>query len=178
MTSVRTSSRSLSIEEEAELARSNKKVKDAHHANFCERLNASEGPGRNLSFKEKLVGAILGAFSQAFLFSNHMEAESDSDDEITELREGLAAVKLSRMDKQQIRAPWSNALIVKVYGRSMSFSFIHTRLLSLWKPTGRLDCIDLGKEFYLVRFSLEEDHASVLEKGPWFIGENFLSIRP
>ena len=82
MTSVRTSSRSLSIEEEAELARSNKKVKDAHHANFCKRLNASEGPGRNLSFKEKLVGAIPGAFSQAFLFSNHMEAESDSNDEL------------------------------------------------------------------------------------------------
>ena len=30
----------------------------------------------------------------------------------------------------------------------------------------------------MVRFSLEEDHASMLEKGPWFIGENFLSIRP
>lgn len=36
----------------------------------------------------------------------------------------------------------------------------------------------MGKEFYLVRFSLEEDHAAVLEKGLWFVGENFLSIRP
>ena len=130
MTTVRTSSRSLSIEEEAELARRNKKVKDAHHANFSERLNVGEGPRHNLSFKEKLMDAIPGAFSQAFLFSDHMEAESDSNDEITELREGLAAVKLSRMDKQRIRAPWSNALIVKVYGRLVSFtlsipSFLH-----------------------------------------------------
>ena len=101
-------------------------MKDAHHANFSARPNVGEGPGRNLSFKEKLVGAILGAFSQAFLFSNHIEAESDSDDESTKLREDLAAVMLSRMDKQRIRAPWSKALIVKVYGRSVSFSFIHT----------------------------------------------------
>ena len=178
MTTIRTSSRLLSIEEEDELARSNKKVKDAHPANFSERLNVGEGPGHNLSFEEKLVEAILGAFSQAFLFLDHIEVESDSDGEITELREGLAAVKLFRIDKQRIRAPWSKALIVKVHGRSVSFSFIHTWLLSLWKPTGRLDCVDLGKEFYLVRFSFEEDHASVLEKGPWFIGENFLSIRP
>ena len=40
------------------------------------------------------------------------------------------------------------------------------------------NCVDLGKDFFLVQFLLEEDHASVLEKGPWFIGENFLSIRP
>ena len=136
MTTVRTPPCSLSIEEETKLARSNKKVKDAHHANFSERPNEGEGPGRKLSFKEKLVGAIPGAFSQAFLFSDHMDAVSDSDDEITELREGMAAVKLSRMDKQRIRAPWSKALIVKVYGRSVSYSFIHTWLQSLWKPMG------------------------------------------
>ncbi|XP_075670361.1 uncharacterized protein LOC142640156 [Castanea sativa] len=174
----RTPPSSLSSEEEVELAKSNKKVKDAHHASFNERPNEGEGPGRKLSFKEKLVGTIPGAFSQAFLFSDHMEAESDSDDEITELNEGMAVVKLFRTDKQRIRAPWTKALIIKVYGRSVSYSFIHSRLQSLWKPTGTLDCVDLGKDFYLVRFSLEEDQASVLEKGPWFIGENFLPIRP
>nr|POF12125.1 uncharacterized protein CFP56_08886 [Quercus suber] len=57
---------------------------------------------------------------------------------MADLREGLAVVKLSKEDKQRIRAPWSKALIIKVYGR------------------------------------LER----VLDKGPWFIGENFLSVRP
>ena len=86
-------------------------------------------------------------------------------------------VKISRKDKQRIKAPWAKALIVKVYGRSVSYGFIQAHLQSLWKPVGSLDCVDLGKEFYLVRFSLEEDHAVVLGKGPWFIRENFLSIR-
>ena len=43
---------------------------------------------------------------------------------------------------------------------------------------GKLDCVDLGQEFFLVRFSVKEDCKAVLRNGPWFIGENFLSIRP
>ena len=43
---------------------------------------------------------------------------------------------------------------------------------------GKLDCVDLGQEFFLVRFSVKEDCEAVLRNGPWFIGENFLSIRP
>lgn len=52
------------------------------------------------------------------------------------------------------------------------------KLLALWKPAGRLDYVDLEKDFYLVRFSLKKDHDVVLRKGPWFLREHFLSIRP
>lgn len=45
------------------------------------------------------------------------------------------------------------------------------------KPAGRLDMVDLGKDFFLVRFSVQEDLETVLKRGPWFIGEHFLSIR-
>ena len=41
-----------------------------------------------------------------------------------------------------------------------------------------MDYIDLGCDFFLTRFSIKEDHDLVLKKGPWFIGEHFLSIRP
>lgn len=65
-----------------------------------------------------------------------------------------------------------------VYGRSVGFNYLNTKILALWKPTGRIDCINLGKDFFLIRFSIKEDHDMVLRKGPWFIGENFLFIRP
>ena len=52
------------------------------------------------------------------------------------------------------------------------------KLMALWKPVGRLDCLDLEKDFYLVWLSLKEDHDVVLRKGPWFLGEHFLYIRP
>lgn len=49
--------------------------------------------------------------------------------------------------------------------------------MGLWKPSGRLDMMDLGKDFLLVRFATQEDLERVLMRGPWFIGEHFLSIR-
>ena len=63
--------RMLSREEEAELAQSNKKVKDINHAEFNGGSRASSpsldnqatGPNAKPSFKDKLVGKILGAFA-------------------------------------------------------------------------------------------------------------------
>ena len=68
--SSRGTSQSLSTEEEAELTKSNKKVKDIHHANFMEdnvnvEKELSWGKGyasHQISFKDKLVGEILGAY--------------------------------------------------------------------------------------------------------------------
>jgi len=38
--------------------------------------------------------------------------------------------------------------------------------------------VDLGHGFFLTRLSLREDFENVLRKGPWFLGDHFLSIRP
>ena len=38
--------------------------------------------------------------------------------------------------------------------------------------------MDLGHGFFLTRLSLGEDYENVLRKGPWFIRDHFLSIRP
>lgn len=67
---------------------------------------------------------------------------------------------------------------MKVYGRSVRFSFLHARLMSLWKLVGKFDCVGLSKEFFLVRFAVKEDCEAILRNGPSFIGGNFLSIRP
>ena len=94
----------LSREEEAELAQSNKKVKDSHHAEF------SEGPREDspmseyhqqdsttgVSFKDKLVGVIPGAYVKAFEFDNLIEEDEESDGEGEvgqgKLREGWVSV--------------------------------------------------------------------------------------
>ena len=134
------SSFALSREEQEELARSNKKVKDVNLSGFREGQDSMPsspshcyGPwNRARSFKDKLIGEIPDAFSQAFNLVDRMEDESDSDEgEVNALREGLAAVKFSKDFKRQIRKPWERALIVKVFGRFVGFTFLHNRLLSL-----------------------------------------------
>ncbi|KAK7850102.1 uncharacterized protein At4g02000 [Quercus suber] len=59
----------------------------------------------------------------------------------------------------------------------MGYHFLTTRLTSLWKLSGRLDCVDLSKDFFLIRFSLQSDYGRVLKDGPWFVGGHYLSIR-
>ena len=178
--------RVLSREEEAELSRSKKKVKEGHHADFNDGLSESgHSQGSQIpwgdakkTFKDKLVGEIPRAYAKVFDFSNLMDMEADSDDEVEELREGLVAVKLTRETKLHIRKPWSKALIIKLYGRAIGLGVLQSKLNMLWKPAGSLDCVDLGKEFYSVRFSLKEDMEAVLKNGLWFITGHFLSIRP
>nr|POE95451.1 uncharacterized protein CFP56_01494 [Quercus suber] len=177
---------SLSREEKDELARSKKKVKNVKHAGFSEEpsscpsspCHVSVSGEQGMSFKEKLLGEIPGAFTQAFNFGDSMEDDVESDEEVEALRQGLVAVKFSKEFKQNIRRPWARALIVKVYGRTVGLNFLQAKLLTLWKPAGRLDCVDLSHGFFLTRLSLKEDFENVLKKGPWFIGDHFLSLRP
>lgn len=111
-----------------------------------------------------------------------MNEDEESDDEDGEgsgqLREGWITVQLSKETKQRIRGPWSKAIIVKLVGRPVGFFFLRTKLTHLWKSTGIMDCVDLGYGFFLVRFFSKEDLDAMLMRGPWFIGDHFLSIRP
>nr|POE60660.1 hypothetical protein CFP56_41047 [Quercus suber] len=99
----------LSREEENELVRSNKKVKESHcgHEDL-----APVGPGNanlsalpKLSFKDKLIREIQSAYTQAFDFAAHMDAESDSNEEIDEVRQGFVAINLSKETKSCSRVP-------------------------------------------------------------------------
>ena len=186
------SSQERSREEEAELSRSTKKVKESHCNDSQQRpfneinpnaMGSSQLPEPNnvkKSFKDKLIGEIPGAYAQAFDFFEYIDngMESESDSEVDSLRQGVAAVSLSKATIQRIRAPWSSALIIKVFGRSVGYNFLLSKLHALWKPKGKIDCVDLECDYFLIRFYLKEDHDTVLIKGPWFIGEHFLSIRP
>ena len=177
--------RSLSREEKEELVRSTKKVKSVSHASFGEGHNSGPvSPNRdggpwntNATLRDKLLGEIPGAFSQAFNFEDGMDDDAKSDEEVETLQQGLLVVKIPSELKRRIRKPWASAFIVKVYGRTVGLNFIQARLLALWKPAGRLDCVDLGHGFFLTRLSLGEDYENILRKGLWFIGDHFLSIR-
>ena len=83
------------------------------------------------SYKEKLLGEIPGAFEQAFDFGLNMELKADSDEEFTDLPTGEKVVNFSGTMKAKIRVPWENALIVKVFGKTVGFHFLHAHSWSL-----------------------------------------------
>lgn len=61
--------------------------------------------GPKISFKDKLVGEIPGAYVQAFDFSHQFDDEMELDLEVEALHEGFAAIKLSKELRLRIRAP-------------------------------------------------------------------------
>lgn len=80
------SQREKSLEEDAELQRSTKKVKES-----------ILGPvfGANVSYKDKLVGEMPGAFAQAFNLSSEDDFSDEPRMDVEGLQSGLVAVRLS-----------------------------------------------------------------------------------
>ena len=161
-----------SSEEEDELHHSVKKFKESNGARSFLQLR------KLVSYKDSLMGDILGAYKQAFRFDKNWEEEYESDTELEPLLEGMAEVKLSKENKARIRAPWSKALIVKVFGRSVDFNYLTFKINALWKPKAKMDCVNLGRDFFLIRFSNSEDYDNVLRGGLWFIWGHYLTIIP
>ena len=74
-------------------------------------------------------------------------------------------MKLTKETKRRIRGPWSKAIIIKLVGRTVGFSSLQSKLIQIWKPLGRMNCIDLTYGFFLVRFYSKEDLDNVIKKG-------------
>uniref|UniRef100_A0A7N2LVU1 DUF4283 domain-containing protein n=1 Tax=Quercus lobata TaxID=97700 RepID=A0A7N2LVU1_QUELO len=119
-------------------------------------------PRKLVSYKDSLIGDIPGAYAQAFRFEQDIEDAEVLDDEVEQLSEGMVEVSLSRETKSRIRAPWSKTLIVKVFGRSVGFSYLTFKINAMWNLKGKMDCVVLGKDFFLIKFYDNEDYDKVL----------------
>ena len=100
-----------------------------------------------VSHKDSLLGDIPSAYAQELRFERVDKFEVESNIELDELVEGMVDVKLSQETKSRMRAPWTKALIVKVYGRTAGYSYLTFKFTTLWKPVAKIDCVYLGKDF-------------------------------
>jgi hypothetical protein len=136
-------------------------------------------PPRNIrSYKDSLVnpeGVWQDHTMPDFIHSEEAdEVDSDAEDNMDD---EIPVILLSKAEKERIHAPWRSALIIKVFGKSVGFKYMDFKVRSLWKPSGDMQCIDLGNDYFLIRFKLEEDYWKVVNGGPWFINQQFLTIR-
>lgn len=46
----------------------------------------------------------------------------------------------------------------------------------MWNLSEELILMNLGNEFYLIRFQDEQNYIKILQGGPWFIGKHLLTI--
>ena len=166
-----------SSEESDALERSTKKFEENHCVQENHYGNSGKETNAFRSYKDKLVGDIPSAYEQAFGFEATMEEEAESDCEESSLCEGMVAISLLKEENARIREPWGQAIIVKTFRRKVGFLFLSSRLRTIWTPVGRMDCVDIGNDFFLIKFELHSDLEVVLKGGLWLVGQHFLAIR-
>ncbi|EOA14396.1 hypothetical protein CARUB_v10027591mg [Capsella rubella] len=69
---------------------------------------------------------------------------------------------------------WKQCMIVKVFGKNISIAAMSRKLNELWKPRGAMHVLDLPRQFFMVRFEIEEEYLEALTGGPWRVFGSYL----
>ncbi|XP_057746093.1 uncharacterized protein LOC130965342 [Arachis stenosperma] len=110
---------------------------------------------------------------------NVQETEQKTSPEIRveAVKEGLYNIIINETTERRLWKPWWNTLIVKLLGRKVGYAAMKRRLETMWGRKGCIDVIDLGQEYYLVKFYSMEDFDFALLEGPWKIYDHYLTVR-
>lgn len=74
-------------------------------------------------------------------------------------------------------APWKDALVVKLLGKSIGYNTMKDRLTRLWKLSAGFEILDIGNDFFMVKFDTEVDRCKVMDGGPWMIFDHYLTVQ-
>ena len=72
---------------------------------------------------------------------------------------------------------WKRCMIVRVLGRNIPILSLSRKLKELWKPKGSMFVMDLPRNFFMVRFELEEEYMAALSGGPWRAFGSYLMVQ-
>lgn len=72
---------------------------------------------------------------------------------------------------------WKRCMIVKVLGSPIPIAVLSRKLKELWKPTGAMFVMDLPRQFFMIRFELDEEYMAALTGGPWRVFGNYLLVQ-
>uniref|UniRef100_A0A1U7WW10 Uncharacterized protein LOC104227795 n=2 Tax=Nicotiana sylvestris TaxID=4096 RepID=A0A1U7WW10_NICSY len=101
----------------------------------------------------------------------------DSEDQVVDqptltTSKGIKLITLTDEEKVRIYEPWKNSIV----GKRMLHHYLKRKIQELWKPTEDFQLIDLGVDYYIIKFKKKENMDKVMNQGPWFINGHFLSI--
>ena len=137
--------------------------------------NGGGNKAETKSFKDKLLGSSTTGPKRrrGDLFSQNLaKAELEGGNRL------LPKIFLEESIREELRAPWKDALIVKLLGKEVGFITMRDRLKKVWKSSGGFDMMDLGYGFFLVKFDRDQDRPKVVEGGPWMVFDHYLTVQP
>ena len=136
-------------------------------------LHASKSPKR--SYKDCLISDKTSSIIQLDLTQTELASPINFSE--THTQTGSLTIDFPPKLTDRLREPWKFTLIAKPLGKSTGFRYFDQKIRHIWKPIGEIAILDLGRDFFAVRFKNPEDHLRILTGGPWFINKSLISIR-
>jgi len=115
-----------------------------------------------------------------------LKPEDVIDDEFVRERVGLEfpdgedeepVITIGEEVLEAMNGLWKKCMIVKVLGSQIPISVLNRKLRELWKPSGVMTVMDLPRQFFMIRFELEEEYMAALTGGPWRVLGNYLLVQ-
>lgn len=95
--------------------------------------------------------------------------------EANDLRHNI--ISLALVEKERLYAPWKHSVIIKIFGRKLTHQYLKTKLMDLWASNSLFALIELGLNFYTVKFNRHDGHSAAMQGVPWFVAGQFLSVK-
>ncbi|PPS13324.1 hypothetical protein GOBAR_AA07320 [Gossypium barbadense] len=69
-------------------------------------------------------------------------------------------------------------IVVKLLGRNIGYSILHSKIYSIWKPSSQFKLIDIENGYFLAKFQNKLDCEKILFESPYFIFGEYLTVQP
>ncbi|XP_019160484.1 PREDICTED: uncharacterized protein LOC109157058 [Ipomoea nil] len=139
-----------------------------------------ERPSRDrppLSFRDAVAGNMMANIDLTLGDLEGDDCYSDDENQDEPDDPLCPTIRLTRKEKEIIRAPWRQALIVKVWGKQVGYSFLMRKLCALWRSKGSFEMVAIDNGYFLVKFGSTDDINFAKYEGPWMILDHYLIVK-
>ena len=101
--------------------------------------------------------------------SSFIEFDLHKQDVKMGVEDDMPTIIFSEKVKGTLTRSMNPSVTVKLLGKAIRYKALQNRIISLWKPLGDFQIIDLENGYFLINLENQEDYINVLTKGPWTI---------
>ncbi|PNX98041.1 hypothetical protein L195_g021281, partial [Trifolium pratense] len=127
-----------------------------------------------ISFRDKLLGESLA------VPKSHEKVDLIAQQLVRIEHEGgnrlLPKVYLDDKVFKGMCSSWTDAIMVKLLGKTLGNKGMKDRLQKIWKLLGGFEIHDVDNGFYTVKFDIAADKEKVVSEGPWMISDHYLAV--
>ncbi|MBA0568324.1 hypothetical protein Golob_005827 [Gossypium lobatum] len=107
-----------------------------------------------------------------------MLAGKDTPDVKKSVVDGVLSIDFSERVYQHLEKEMSTSVVLKMLGRKLRITTLHTRLYGTWKPSKLFQLMDIENGYFLAKFQSTYDYDKILSQGPWVIFGHYLTVQP